>query len=57
MYKNDTSYCFVIPQLFTALFSYCLATGEGVTQEKKHIYGIVCSIDLLNYLLQNNPDN
>ena len=57
MYENDTSYCYVIPQLFNTLFSCCSATGEGVTQEKKHIHGIVCSINLLNYLLQNNPDN
>ena len=51
IYNNDTS-CYVIPQLLNILYSYCSATEEGVTQEKKHIHGIVCSIDLLNFLLQ-----
>lgn len=32
-------------------------TNGGVTQEKKHIHGIVTSIDLLNYLMQYTPEN
>ena len=52
MYNDNISSCFVIPQLFNILFSFCSATGEGLTQEKKHIHGIVFNIHLLYYLLQ-----